>query len=187
MARLMREDELGACQLELATGRLLRLAQLRGFARVVLIAGTPQQVAASLDAAAPFKEQLQERGVLVIPLPFVSGSSSSAAAAVGDVDADAAAAAAAATSASLAPPGKDELRWRASPIRMDDWRRWFEAQAALAGKNLENGLYISLRLDGRVRGSGSGCPPWPVMAAQLPPTEGAGTARGMRPAGTAAL
>lgn len=29
MARLMREDELGACQLELANGRVLRLAQLR--------------------------------------------------------------------------------------------------------------------------------------------------------------
>ena len=29
MARLMREEELGACQLELANGRVLRLAQLR--------------------------------------------------------------------------------------------------------------------------------------------------------------
>ncbi len=29
LARLMREDELGACQLELANGRVLRLAQLR--------------------------------------------------------------------------------------------------------------------------------------------------------------
>jgi len=29
MARLLREDELGACQLELANGRMLRLAQLR--------------------------------------------------------------------------------------------------------------------------------------------------------------
>ena len=29
MARLLREDELGACQLELANGRMLRLAQTR--------------------------------------------------------------------------------------------------------------------------------------------------------------
>lgn len=29
MARLLREDELGACQLELANRRVLRLAQLR--------------------------------------------------------------------------------------------------------------------------------------------------------------
>jgi hypothetical protein len=42
----------------------------------------------------------------------------------------------------------------------------------MAGKGTEKGLYVSLRLDGRVRGSGSGAPPWGVLAAQLPPTEG---------------
>jgi hypothetical protein len=32
--------------------------------------------------------------------------------------------------------------------------------------------YVSLRKDGRVRGSGMGSPPWAIMAAQLPPEEG---------------
>jgi hypothetical protein len=32
--------------------------------------------------------------------------------------------------------------------------------------------YVSLRKDGRVRGSGMGCPPWAALAAQLPPEEG---------------
>ena len=118
----------------------------------MLIAGSPSQVAAALAGAEPYKQALQERGVLVVPLPFMPEPSTSS----GGGDAAAAEAAA----ASLAAPGKEDLRWRATPIRMDDWRRWFEQQAGMAGKTLERGLYVSLRLDGRVRGSGVGSPPW---------------------------
>lgn len=112
------------------------------------MAGTPAQVAAGLAAAEPYKQALQERGVLVVPLPFVPPSGS------GGAEAEAAAAAA------LAPPGPEDLRWRATPIRLGDWQAWFQKQAAMAGKGLGDGLYISLRLDGRVRGSGVGAPPW---------------------------
>ena len=41
----------------------------------------------------------------------------------------------------------------------------------------ENGLFVGLRLDGRVRSSGQGMPPWARFAAELAPLsgEGAGT------------
>ena len=58
------------------------------------------------------------------------------------------------------------------PIRLDDWREWFARQVQLSSKTGERGLYISMRKDGRVRGSGSGCPPWDRLAAQLPPSDG---------------
>lgn len=32
--------------------------------------------------------------------------------------------------------------------------------------------YMSLRMDGRVRGSGVGYPPWNAFVAQLPPVKG---------------
>ena len=32
--------------------------------------------------------------------------------------------------------------------------------------------YLSLRMDGRVRGSGVGYPPWQAFVAQLPPVKG---------------
>lgn len=115
----------------------------------MLVAGTPAQVAAGLAAAEPYKQQLQERGVLVVPLPFVTPADGSSSA-----EAEAAAAAA------LAPPSAEDLRWRATPIRLGEWQAWFQKQAAMAGKGLGDGLYISLRLDGRVRGSGVGTPPW---------------------------
>lgn len=66
-----------------------------------------------------------------------------------------------------------ECRWKATPLRLEEWKAWFDEQTALAGANLNKGLYISLRLDGRVRGSGQGPPPWQRLIAQLAPLEGA--------------
>lgn len=36
----------------------------------VIVAGTSQQVQDALEAAEDFREQLQQRGVLVVPLPI---------------------------------------------------------------------------------------------------------------------
>lgn len=71
-------------------------------------------------------------------------------------------------------PGRDELRWRAQPLQPASWREWFDAQLALAPNAVpERGLYVGLRLDGRVRASGMGQPPWARFAVELAPLEGA--------------
>ena len=57
-------------------------------------------------------------------------------------------------------------------MRAEDWKEWFRSQAADAGAKLDKGLYVSLRLDGRVRASGTGTPPWGRFAMQLAPMEG---------------
>lgn len=72
----------------------------------------------------------------------------------------------------LRPCAPAPRRWRATPVRLDEWAAWFKEQAALANAPLDRGLFIGLRLDGRVRASGTGCPPWQKFALQLPPTEG---------------
>lgn len=41
----------------------------------VLVAGTPKQVEASVAKAEPLREQLEERGVFVVPLPVFDTSS----------------------------------------------------------------------------------------------------------------
>ncbi|GAB4820806.1 hypothetical protein N2152v2_007852 [Parachlorella kessleri] len=152
IARLQREEKLGGLQLELANGKLVRMAQLRSFSRVVMVAGTPQQVEEAVAAAEPFKQQLVERGVLVVPLPIFAGAG--------------------ADGGELPKPQPEDLRWRATPLRLDNWTAWFKEQAALANAPLDRGLYVGLRLDGRVRASGTGCPPWQKFALQLPPVEG---------------
>jgi hypothetical protein len=66
-----------------------------------------------------------------------------------------------------------DLRWRAAPLKLDRWRDWFDQQLSLAKSAVsDNGLYVGLRLDGRVRASGMGVPPWARFAAELAPLEG---------------
>lgn len=63
-------------------------------------------------------------------------------------------------------------RWKATAIRQGEWATWFQEQMKTANKKQEKGLYISLRMDGRVRGSGVGSPPWERLAVSLPPVSG---------------
>lgn len=160
LARLQREETLGALPIRLASGKSLTLGDLRGSARVVVAAGTPQQVAAAVAAAEPLREELVKRGVLLVPVPIYD---------------DSADAAAAAATPALAPPSAEDQRWRAEPLRLSDWQAWFAQQLSYSSKaKPENGLFVGLRLDGRVRSSGSGVPPFKRYALELAPLEGEG-------------
>lgn len=154
MLRMGREERLASCQLELANGKTIPLGRLRSFCRPVIFCGTPDQVAAARQAALPFRDELSKRGVFLIPLPLLSQP--------GEADL-------------LPQMEKDDAeaaRWEGRVVRADDWKAWFQEQASVAGKGVDNGLYIGLRLDGRVRASGVGCPPWSTFVKQLAPVEG---------------
>lgn len=49
---------------------------------------------------------------------------------------------------------------------------WIDEQKKLANVSSQSPVYMSLRMDGRVRGSGVGYPPWNAFVAQLPPLKG---------------
>ncbi|RMZ53352.1 hypothetical protein APUTEX25_004840 [Auxenochlorella protothecoides] len=151
--RVMREGQLGACEVQLQNGRRLRLADLRGSARVVIMVGTREQVEAAVGAAEPFRERLQAAGVLLVPAAIYDQGSG--------------------TSDGAAPQASAaDLKWVAQPVRLAEWRTWFEQQTKSQGTPTAGGLYISLRLDGRIRASGRGSPPWEQLAAQLPSVSG---------------
>eukprot|EP00850_Spirogloea_muscicola_P002276 SM000008S22365 [mRNA] locus=s8:1249062:1250955:- [translate_table: standard] len=162
-ARFSREENLANLRLEFPGKKVLTVGQLRGSRRVILIGGSSEHVQQSLAVAEPLKEALIERGVLVVPLP-TDGSNTAA-------------------SEEVAKEGDPSTlrRWIAYPIYTGDWFKWLEEQMRFA--NLKDGtpVYISLRLDGRVRGSGVGPPPWSRLVAQLPPMKGiwAGALDGM--------
>lgn len=159
IARMTREEDLGSLQIELANKKTLRLAQLRQFVRIVIVAGTSQQVQDALEEAEEFREPLEERGVMVIPLPIFEGSNAEKDKQNQLTDKD--------------------LKWKATALRQGDWANWFETQMKTANKKPEKGLYISLRMDGRVRGSGTGSPPWDRLAVALPPVSGPGAWGGL--------
>mmetsp|Transcript_13748 Transcript_13748/g.41523 ORF Transcript_13748/g.41523 Transcript_13748/m.41523 type:complete len:335 (+) Transcript_13748:106-1110(+) len=147
VARLQREERLGALQIELASGKLLRLTKLRGFARVVLFAGTPEQVRQVVEAAESYRQDLIDRTVLLVALPIYGDSLSDA--------------------SGVCPLEKDDLKFRAMPVRLEEWSAWFGQQLSASSKSAEQGLYVSLRLDGRVRGSGTGAPPFDRFVKQM--------------------
>lgn len=166
LARLTREETLGRLQVELANRKRLKLFDLRSFSRVVIAAGSPEQVEAAVKQAEPFRDELLARGILIVPLPIFKSSAEGA----GPIDAP----------VSLesrqgdAEQKQAALKFKAKPLQADKWREWFSEQMKLANANPDRGLYVSLRLDGRVRASGAGSPPWPAFVAQLPPLTGDG-------------
>eukprot|EP00238_Polyblepharides_amylifera_P007619 CAMPEP_0196593236 /NCGR_PEP_ID=MMETSP1081-20130531/75112_1 /TAXON_ID=36882 /ORGANISM="Pyramimonas amylifera, Strain CCMP720" /LENGTH=249 /DNA_ID=CAMNT_0041917167 /DNA_START=418 /DNA_END=1167 /DNA_ORIENTATION=+ len=154
MARISREETLSMLQVELASGRIVQLEKLRNFARPVIVAGSAEDVQKHIEAAEPYKVALLERGVVIMPLVLDNGA--------------------------LKEEVKEEkeekdnakARWRATPVYTDKWRSWLNTQ--MKSVNVGEGMtvYLSLRMDGRVRGSGKGCPQWDALAVQLPPTKG---------------
>ncbi|GMI69257.1 hypothetical protein HRI_000595000 [Hibiscus trionum] len=67
---------------------------------------------------------------------------------------------------------KRKRLWQLTPVYVSEWTEWLNEQKKLAGVSPESPVYLSLRLDGRVPGSGVGYPPWNAFVAQLPPVKG---------------
>jgi hypothetical protein len=69
-----------------------------------------------------------------------------------------------------------EQRWLGAARSPEAWQAWFGEQLKLAkSASATQGLYVGLRMDGRVRASGQGCPPWARFAAELAPIKGEGS------------
>ena len=149
MARISREERLSNLKCELAGGKVVSLYDLRGFSRVVVAAGDAAYCAAAIEAANAVRDPLVERGVLLVPV-VVEGDASST---------------------TLPPILENDRRFRAAPVSVDKYRRWFDEQKNEAGVAKGKGVYVGLRMDGRVRSSGVGVPPWERFAAELPPTD----------------
>ena len=75
------------------------------------------------------------------------------------------------TQETLEPILENDRRFRAAPVSVDKYRRWFDEQKNEAKVAKGKGVYVGLRMDGRVRSSGVGVPPWERFAAELPPTD----------------
>ena len=151
MARIGREERLGRLRCELANGRGTRLEDLRGFARCVVVAGDDAYVRTALEDAERVREGLIERGVLIIP---VSTNGSSA----------------------VEPPRAEDLKFRATAVRAGDWSDWVKEQKEMANLGDDVGVYVGLRMDGRVRSSGKGRVPFERFSVELPPTDSWGGA-----------
>lgn len=157
LAKLSREETLAALKIELRNKKVLSLGQMRGIARLVIVVGPASHLEEACRYSEPYISDLVERGVVVVSfatdgrVPSLKFSSN-----LQDNESE----------------GRVWKLWRGTPVYTAEWTRWLKEQKQLANVSADSPVYLSLRLDGRVRGSGTGFPPWAAFVAQLPPMKG---------------
>ncbi|XP_047327034.1 protein LOW PSII ACCUMULATION 1, chloroplastic [Impatiens glandulifera] len=158
LARLSREENLSNLQLRVDEKRVIPVSSLRGIVRLVIVAGPSSFMSESFKLSQPYTEKLVERGIVVVPFAtdgsnpefdFNDGSEEG-----GVID------------------NKRKRLWQLSPVYPAEWSKWLDEQKKIAKVSPESPVYLSLRLDGRVRGSGVGYPPWNAFVVQIPPMKG---------------
>ncbi|KAH6811440.1 LOW PSII ACCUMULATION-like protein [Perilla frutescens var. frutescens] len=158
VARLSREENLSNLKLRVDEKRILPLSAFRGIARLVIVAGPASFIEESFKLSVPFSDSLLERGVLVVPF-VIDGSMPKIEFENEDEE-------------MKEVNAKRKRLWQLAPVITADWTKWLDEQKKLANVSPESPVYLSLRMDGRVRGSGVGYPPWNAFVVQLPPVKG---------------
>ncbi|KAM0904235.1 hypothetical protein ACQ4PT_018119 [Festuca glaucescens] len=163
VARLTREENLSRLKMRVGDRVVpVAVSELRGSARLVIVAGPAEFVAESFRRSKPFLKDLMERGVLVLPFPTDGNTPALEFDESDDVEQE-----------DEDEIGKKSRRlWQLTPVFTTEWAKWLDEQKKLANVTPDSPVYLSLRLDGRVRGSGVGYPPWQAFVAQLPPVKG---------------
>ncbi|KAL0912778.1 hypothetical protein M5K25_016181 [Dendrobium thyrsiflorum] len=157
LAKLFREESLSQLKLRIDQKKIVPINDLRGIARLVILAGPATYINESFKLSEPFTEGLLERGVLVVP--FATDMSKLEFESVDCKE-------------QLPIDEKRKKLWQLRPFNVAEWSNWIGEQKKLATVSLDSPVYLSLRMDGRVRGSGVGYPPWNAFVAQLPPVKG---------------
>ncbi|XP_027935123.1 protein LOW PSII ACCUMULATION 1, chloroplastic isoform X2 [Vigna unguiculata] len=152
VARLSREESLSNLKLRVDEKKIIPMSSLRGIARLVICAGPASFVTESFKRSEPFTESLLDRGVLVVPLVTDGNSPAFEFEETGEL------------------ATRRKRLWQLAPVYINEW--WLDEQKKLAGVPSDSPVYLSLRMDGRVRGSGVGYPPWNALVAQLPSVKG---------------
>ncbi|XP_051218136.1 protein LOW PSII ACCUMULATION 1, chloroplastic isoform X2 [Lolium perenne] len=163
VARLTREENLSRLKMRVGDRVVpVAVSELRGSARLVIVAGPAEFIAESFRRSKPFLKDLMERGVLVLPFPTDGNTPALEFDDSDDIEQE--------DDAEIRK--KSRRLWQLTPVLTAEWAKWLDEQKKMANVTPDSPVYLSLRLDGRVRGSGVGYPPWQAFVAQLPPVKG---------------
>jgi hypothetical protein len=190
------EEALGRLQVALPGGRVVPLAKFRGAARPVLVSGPPSALARALKDAERLRPALEARGVRIVAVETAAADPEGALRALkrelrggggggggegadeggparpkgfaggrGEAGASPTGAGAAATTKK-----KKNEKWELAPAAPAEWRAWLDGTAKAAGIAGAT-FYVQVQMDGRVRASGAGPPPWDRLVADLAPLD----------------
>ncbi|GJP45926.1 hypothetical protein CLOM_g5261 [Closterium sp. NIES-68] len=179
MGRVSRDETLSRLPLRLQTGKVVELVQLRGTTRPVILSGRKEAVQQAMKRAEGYRKQLQERGILLVPVVQSKQG--------GAVDSKkkgfAAVKKPAATMESLEEfeekareaaakrVAEADRRLKAEAVSPGEWDQWVRSQQKAEKVAEGSDAFIVLRLDGRVRKSGTGMPDWADLITELPPLD----------------
>jgi hypothetical protein len=139
LSRISREESLGELQLTLASGKGLTMKDLRNSSRVAVFAGPSDEINESLSAARDCREGLEEKNLLLVPVPTDGG-------------------------AIQTPDANMDQRFVARPARIDRWISWINNQLESVGMRTDTPVHMLLSYEGRVVASGPGRPPWRALS-----------------------
>ncbi|KAK6937693.1 Protein LOW PSII ACCUMULATION 1-like [Dillenia turbinata] len=194
LVKLSREEGLSNLKLRIDEKRIIPVSSLRGIARLVILAGPASFINESFRLSEPFTQSLLDRGVLVVPFATDGYSPSF------EFEENEEMAVKRKRLWQLSPvyttewsKWLDEQKKLASvppdspvyglrnytcfPLQDNFMSLLVLIQSWHFSLNCKKivpsvCLYLSLRMDGRVRGSGVGYPPWNAFSVQLPPVKG---------------
>lgn len=165
-----REERLGMLQVSLGRGKEIPLSRFRSKNRPVVLAGNESYLKKATNAASTYQTQLMERGVFLVPvlLDGTSRTKSTGRRSSGFGDASKSSGGEGASPSTSAPALGQARKWKVQPVDEDEWQSWLEEQLSLSGAVEGENVYVQVQLDGSVRASGSGIPPWKKFVDDLP-------------------
>ncbi|KAK9909916.1 hypothetical protein WJX75_009447 [Coccomyxa subellipsoidea] len=174
-----REEALGRLLVQMGADREVPLASFRGAARPVLLAGSSGYISRALKASELHRTELRLRGISVIPLVLSSKDPSEKLRALkaefrkeagdkGKGFGRAEPAAPASSSGQQKVVLKQDKKWELRPAATREWEAWTQEQRKAAGIKEDDDLYVQIQLDGSVRRSGLGIPPWDRWLDDIP-------------------
>lgn len=171
-----KEEELAMLQVRVSKSgnRSVPLSAFRAMYRPLVIAGSKGQVTKSLQKAASLKQQLVSRGVVVIPVilndqnvdaniqrlkeemkgegskGFAPSTSSTQASSVDEES-----------------ESDDSKKWKLEPYQTEEWKQWLK-KFGIDDTGAMTEVYAQVQLDGVVRASGAGSPPFEKLISDIP-------------------
>lgn len=171
ISQAAKEEELAQLQVCVSRDgdRAVPISAFRGMYRPIIIAGSKGQVKKSVAKAATYAPMFAKRGIVVIPVVLnetdldekiqllkedasfgVKGFSPSSS-----------------SSAAPATPSKPSEKWKLLPHDVDEWREWI-GNLGIDAEGATTEVYAQIQLDGVVRSSGRGPPPFEKLISDIP-------------------
>ncbi len=166
-----KEEDLAMLQVSVSKDgeRSVPLAAFRGMYRPIIIAGSKGQVKKSLAKATKFASLFATRGIVVIPVILNDEDVDEK---IQQLKEDVSFSNTGEKGFSKKPataeaPKEPSKKWKLSPYDVEEWKKWVQS-LGIDDTGATTEVYAQVQLDGVVRSSGRGSPPFEKLISDIP-------------------